>query len=319
MATSPVLRRLLALQQRLADLDAEQRQADAEDDYDEDDDEAGNEEVEAAPATLDASHQLMFAPIGQRWHVHYHGPAASTGDTEQPIFAELLDTLAEPAIAKALHALSFTGPDEGANGTREWVFTPLIERGVPFPHLRHLAIPQADNTAHNEVCIVREGEILDDAGDVGRLVALMPALESLELPQAPDPAFFKVPLPALQRLKIGAGHNPNGFIAHLARHAAQYPALRELDFSDVRGPFMEPEGDWPATPFEDYEALFQSAIGQQIWSMVLRNAQLTEAQYRQLHQMRPNASLQVTHNFPGCYVSHWNPKGFEWKHLLVNG
>lgn len=79
MATSPVLRRLLALQQRLADLDAEQRQADA-DDSDGDSDEA----VQAAPATLEASHQLMFAPIGERWHVHYHGPAASTGDTEQP-------------------------------------------------------------------------------------------------------------------------------------------------------------------------------------------------------------------------------------------
>ena len=33
--------------------------------------------MEAAPATLEASHQLMFAPIGDRWHVHYHGPAAS--------------------------------------------------------------------------------------------------------------------------------------------------------------------------------------------------------------------------------------------------
>jgi len=190
---------------------------------------------------------------------------------------------------------------------------------VPFPHLRHLAIPQADNTAHNEVCIVREGEILDDAGDVGRLVALMPALESLELPQAPEPDFFKVPLPALQRLKIGAGHNPNGFIGHLARHAAQYPALRQLDFSDVLGPFMQPEGDWLATPFEDYEALLQSAMGEKLWSLVLRNTQLTEAQYRQLDQMRRNASLQVTHNFPGCYVSHWNPQGFAWKHLLVNG
>lgn len=314
MATSPVLRRLLALQQRLADLDAEQRQADA-DDSDGDSDEA----VQAASPTLEASHQLMFAPIGERWHVHYHGPAASTGDTEQPIFAELLDALAEPAVAQALHALTFTGPDEGANGTREWVFTPLIGRGVPFPHLRHLSISQADNTAHNAVCIVREGEILDDSGDVGRLVALAPALESLELPQAPDPAFFGVPLPALRRLKIGAGHNPNGFIGHLARHAAQYPALRHLDFSDVLGPFMQPEGDWPATPFEDYEALFQSTVGGKLWAMVLRNAQLTEAQYRQLHQMRPNASLQVAHNFPGCYVDHWNPKGFAWKHLLVNG
>lgn len=310
MATSPALHRLLALQQRLADLDAEQRQADADD---------SDEAADLPPATLEASHQLMFAPIGERWHVHYHGPAASTGDTEQPIFAELLDTLAVPAVAQALHALTFTGPDEGANGTRELVFTPLIERGVPFPHLRDLAIPQADNTAHNAVCIVREGEILDDAGDVGRLVALAPGLESLELPQAPDSAFFGVPLPALRRLKIGAGHNPNGFIGHLAHHAAQYPALRQLDFSDVLGPFMQPEGDWPATPFEDYEALFQSAMGGQLWAMVLRNAQLTEAQYRQLHQMRPKASLQVAHNFPGCYVGHWNPEGFAWKHLLVNG
>jgi len=60
-------------------------------------------------------------------------------------------------------------------------------------------------------------------------------------------------------------------------------------------------------------------VGGQLWAMVLRNAQLTEAQYRQLHQMRPNASLQVAHNFPGCYVGHWNPEGFAWKHLLVNG
>lgn len=292
----------------MAELDAEQRREDA---YD-------NDETEA-PATVGESHQLMFAPIGERWHLQYHGPATSTRHSDQPIFAELLETLADPVVANALHALGFSGPDAGANGTREWVFTPLLEQGVQFPHLRHLAIPQADNAAHNAVCIVREGEILDDAGDVARLVALAPGLESLELPSAPDPAFFRVPLPALRQMKIGAGHNPNGFIAHLARSGAQYRQLVHLDFSDVLGPFLQPSDDWPATPFEDYEALFRSPLAQGLRGMVLRNAQLTEAQYRQLNQMQPRVSLQVAHNFPGCYVDHWSPQGFAWKHLLVNG
>ncbi|MGV3683742.1 MAG: hypothetical protein ACO1PM_29025 [Acidovorax sp.] len=37
------------------------------------------------------------------------------------------------------------------------------------------------------------------------------------------------------------------------------------------------------------------------------------------HGPAASVSLQVAHNFPGCYVSHWNPKAFVWKHLLVNG
>ena len=269
--------------------------------------------------TVEYATRLEIAPVTQGFQLTYYGRGTASQDS--PAFATLLDGLCDQALADWIEGLTFVGPDEGANGSREWCFTPLVDSDATFPRLNALHIPPSDRAAHNTVCIVREGEILDEAGDIARFVGKSPQLTHLTLPEAPSSSFFSVPLPKLQRLVIGPGHDTRGFIAGLAS-AALLPSLGQLDFSDSVAPLLQfaPAADEPgATPFEDYEALFHSPLMEHLWGVVLRNAQLTEAQYRQLRALRPNCQFQVTHAFPACYVSHWNERGFPWRHLLLKG
>ncbi len=307
--------RLLRVQWEMTELDARSR--DDEDDWDEDDEpDQGDAPPLAAEPELDDCSQLLVAPIGSGLHVAYHGPGTNARDS--PAFALLLETLADAAVAPHLRALTFAGPDRGANGTREWCFTSLVESGARFPALRRLVVQPNESADHNEVCIVREGEILRERGDVARLVGMAPDLEELVLPGPPDADFFALPLARLRWLRTGPAHDTRGFIGNLARSAPR-PGLYALDFCDALGSFLQPEGDYPATPFEDYLALFESPAGESLRMLTLRNALLTEAQYRQLAAIRPRLQFKVTHHFPACYVSHWKPRGFAYRHLLVGG
>lgn len=269
--------------------------------------------------TVEYATRLEIAPVTQGFQLTYYG--CGTASEDSSAFATLLNGLSHQALADWIEGLTFVGPDEGANGSREWCFTPLLDSDVTFPRLNALHIPPAGRAAHNIVCIVQEGEILDEAGDIARFVSKTPQLTHLTLPEAPGGSFFSVSLPQLQRLVIGPGHDTRGFIAGLAK-ATLLPSLGQLDFCDSIAPLQQfaPPSDEPsATSFEDYEALFRSPIMDHLWGVVLRNAQLTEAQYRLLNALRPNCQFQVTHAFPARYVSHWNEHGFPWRHLLLNG
>ena len=58
------------------------------------------------------------------------------GEAHQESFAELLQALRTPEVAAELRSLTIRGPDEGANGTRNWDLGLLVGKGVQFPSSR---------------------------------------------------------------------------------------------------------------------------------------------------------------------------------------
>src|SRR5205807_5581704 len=62
------------------------------------------------------------------------------GDYLEEVLEPVFDTLSRPEVARGLGALSFAGDDDGANGTKAWGFTSLLNRKVTFPHLHTLSI-----------------------------------------------------------------------------------------------------------------------------------------------------------------------------------
>lgn len=221
--------------------------------------------------------------------------------------------LAQAGIAAHIAQLRIAGPDQGANGLKTWDFSALIDAAPRFGQLADLQIAISDPGDHNQATV--------EDGQLPALLALMPALRNLVLPQAPEAEFFELDLPELANLRTGGDFRTHGFIHHLAQ-ARRLPSLGFVDFTDSLAPFLsiEPQpDDWGTTPFEDYERLFRSPTTERLWGLRLRNTALTEAQYLALQALRPRCQFSVVLAPPHCYVSHWKRSNFPHRHLLAFG
>ncbi|MBB1594377.1 hypothetical protein [Achromobacter sp. UMC46] len=255
---------------------------------------------------------LAIAPLHGGLHVEFFG------DIWSEPFEWTLACLARQDVADTLVSLAFTGPDEGANGTREWEFTPLLDSGVQFPRLRFLSIRPTAPEDHNTSLIVQAGSIMEEGGEIARFAAKAPYLTDLVVPNAPDAAFFQVPLPQLSMLRIGGGSDTQGFIDNLAA-SRNLPALGLLDFTES----TELQFTWahsrPAdavTPFAAYERLFASPALDPVHSLRLRNTCLSLEELQALGAMRPSLQFMVMQATQGGYVSHFAQNVFPWQHLV---
>jgi hypothetical protein len=256
--------------------------------------------------------RVSLAPMRQGWHVEYFG------GTWDEAFNETLACLGRQEVADCITSLSFSGTDSGANGTREWIFSPLLDSPVTFPRLRSLFIKPTEPQDHNQSLVCTQDGILEEGGDIARWVRKTPRLSELTVPNAPNAEFFAVPLPQLTSLCIGAQFDTQAFIRNLAA-AANLPALTLLDFSES----MELQMTWPAerapdgiTAFEDYEALLKSPLGAQLRVLRLRNTCLDLAQLQQLQALRSGLQFMVIQSTIGGYVSHFAQDVFPWRHLV---
>lgn len=228
-------------------------------------------------------------------------------------WAEALAVLAQPGVAAHIAQLRIAGPDQGANGLKTWDFKALLAAAPRFDKLSDLQIAISDPGDHNQAVVE------DD--QLPALLALMPALRKLVLPQAPEPEFFDLDLPQLIAVRTGGDFRTRGFIGHLA-DARRLPSLRFVDFTDSLAPFLSTEeqpADWSSTPFEDYERLLRSPVMERCWGLRLRNTTLSEAQYQTLQALRPGCQFSVVLAPPHGYVSHWNQSHFPHRHLLPFG
>lgn len=264
--------------------------------------------------------RVSLAPMRQGWHVEYFG------DIWDEAFDETLACLSRQDVADCITSLSFSGPDSGANGTREWTFAPLLDSPVIFPRLRSLFIKPTQPEDHNQSLVCARGQILEEDGDIARWVRKTPRLSELTVPNPPNADFFAVPLPQLNSLCVGAHFDTQQFIRNLA--AAQnlpgnvpenLPALTLLDFSES----TEQQMVWPAdrapggiTAFEDYEALLQSPMGARLRVLRLRNTCLDLTQLQHLQGLRPSLQFMVIQSTIGGYVSHFAQDVFPWRHLV---
>lgn len=296
------LAKLAALQQKYVEDAVREREAGADaDGYD-------DPTVWAGAGTM-----LLFAPTPHGIHVEYHGPSC-----EDDALTALFDVLVDPEVAGSVASLSLTGPDEGANGTREWILTPLLDTDVHFPALRRVYVRPTEPDDHNFSLIGKAGAVMEEQGEIARLCRKAPRLAELTVPNAPDASFFTVPLPALGFLRIGGGYDTQRFVANLAR-ASNLPSLYALDFSESIDVFLRwPEGEYPPrpTPFSAFEVLVGGRFSTQLRALTLRNTCLSRAELEALQARAPSLQLKVIQSTHGGYVQHFKQQHYPFAHLI---
>lgn len=256
---------------------------------------------------IDNNHpQLRASHLGDVLALDYYGPDFGPG------WDELLKTLCEPQVAKTLGSLRIGGPDQGANGSRIYVFEDVISSDVTFPNLSTLWIRPTDPGDHN--C-----SYLED-GELEAMLSKMPNLQLVTVPQPLDLTKLKTRLEKLEHLECASTYRHYNLIAGIAE-SDLFPALTFLDFGDSLAAWNSlhdrPQGDAAATSFSDYEKLARSEVGARMSGMRLRNARLSKAEYQKLQAIRPNWQFSVVLAPPHVYVSHWGNTGFAYEHLLV--
>jgi len=254
--------------------------------------------------------RLLFADLRNGLEIEYYG---EVWDEAWEIF---LNTITVPEIASRLTSLRITGPDEGANGCRTHDFQPLLDTNVHFPRLLNLYIRPTDVTNHNIV------EIADN--QIPLLIARCPKLNSLTLPNPPEPDFFDCGLPDLYYLCIGMAWRTHRFIHNMA-NSHNMPALIHMDFTDSLSVFnqanIQPANsdfDDSYTTFEDYLRLIESKTIKPNMVMHLRNAMLTKAQFETLNKVKP-LQLSASLSAPHVYISHWDKRfNTPFEHLIFS-
>ena len=232
--------------------------------------------------------KLYFTQSQGLFYVAYYGSD----------YDDFLETICQPEVAVQLGALTIQGPDKGANGTRNWDFTALIESGTEFPCLNSLFVEPTEPGRHNQTII---GADYEEEGQIGRMLARMPALQSLTVPSAPDAGFFERAEHPLAILRVESGYDHQSFIANFSRSSC-FPHLRLLDFGDYNQRYMEDYAQ-QCTPFADYQALFRSPAFRNITGQgfSLRNSVLAAAQLADLRQLHDQVPFYVIQSY-GEYV-----------------
>lgn len=226
--------------------------------------------------------RLLFMEIGGLLHVEFYGESY-----DEP-FTDVLEVISHPAVAERLAVIHFDGPDEGANGTKDWDFSPLLESDIVFSKLTSFRVALYRQGDHNH-SILEGGTGYEENGIAARLLDRMPNLRSLTIPSAPDATFFNRPPHPLAYLAIDTGYDHQDFILNLSR-AICFPGLFRFDFGDYNEWYME---EYPigCVPFEHYLALFQSPSFASTRVFALRNAPLSDTQIQQLKAMKPRFSF----------------------------
>jgi hypothetical protein len=228
--------------------------------------------------------RLLFFEVDGLLHIEYYGREPWFDEDEEAML-RIYETLSLPEVANRIASLAFDGPDEGANGTRAWDFSPLLAQDVTFPELKTLIIEPSPLEYHNTTIV---GTGYEESGQLAGWVAKAPRLVHLTAPSAPNAEFFEVGHQSLCSMRVDAGYDAHDFILNLSRSST--PKLHTLDFGEVDNFHLDlwEEG---ATPYEHYEALFRSKACPA--TVTLRNPNLAADQMAALKAMHMRGSIKV--------------------------
>lgn len=226
--------------------------------------------------------RLSITDVAGHLHIDFYG------DPFGESFASLLTTVALPEVSVDVASLIFRGPDEGANGTRNWDLGPLVAGPGSFPRLRYVSIEQTKPADHNRTIVAAT---YDEEGVLAQLLAKAPMLTSLITPSAPNADFFKIDNHRLAYLNVDAGYDHQGIIRNLA-HSSCFPDLSCLEFGEYHETYMD---DYLArcTPIGDYHELFRSPAFKSVGRFVWRNPACSNEEISALKALRPELQLLV--------------------------
>jgi hypothetical protein len=230
--------------------------------------------------------RISLVEAGDLVEVEYYGFAFGES------FQALVNLLCNPEVAAIIQTLTIRSVDEGANGTFYWDFSELNRSSVSFPNLMNLFVEPYQAGWHNHPVIART---IEEEGMIGKLLAQMPKLKELTVPNAPDASFFQVGERPLTTLRVDSGYDHQNFILNFSRSSC-FPALRKLDFGDFNEQYMENYLEY-RTPFEHYHELFQSQAFAGVQEFVLRNSSLSPAQEAMLRRSRRDLTFRLIQTF----------------------
>lgn len=228
-------------------------------------------------------------------------------DLNYPLVA-FLNWLSQPEHAAAVRSLRFCGPDEGANGLRAWQFARLVNAGVEFPRLHSFDVQLTDPGDHNMSAIASADDDYAEGGTLAALLGMMPALQYLAAPSAPNASFFDGDSHPLQSLRVQSGVAHQGFISHFA-HSSRFPELGVVDYAEVYDymDLLHADEDELAerfTSFADFERLVTSAAGRHIEHFTVRGTRLSVEELKALQALNPNLQLLYVPVDGSRYISH---------------
>ncbi|BDI30765.1 hypothetical protein CCAX7_28160 [Capsulimonas corticalis] len=238
----------------------------------------------------DYAQKLYFTESHGLIHVEYYGPCFDE------TYEEFLNTVCRSDVAPHLRSLALRGPDEGANGTRNWDLSCLAAEGVRFSSLNSFYIEPTAPEHHNHSIVAA---IYEEEGQIAHAVAKMPDLKSLTVPSAPNKEFFLAASATLERLRIESGYNHQNFIQNLSE-SRRLPNLTSLDFGDYNQRNVSGDTD-QCTAFSHYEQLFKSPAFDPVKLFTLRNSPLSTSELSALRKMRNDVQFFQIQSF-GSYV-----------------
>ncbi len=220
--------------------------------------------------------KVLFVERNKLFHVLFYGSVMDES------FLDLLVAISQSEIAVNIESLIFHEADEGANGTMELDFTELIESNAIFSNLKYFYVKPYQNRWHNHPLI--DNLNLQEEDVVSNIIAKMPSLKTLTLPNAPRKDFFKLDLSNIYSLNIYSGYEAHNFILNLS-HSSNLPKLRLLQFGEYNERYMNeyPQG---CTVYEHYAELFNSKVFSGISRFIIRHSILSEDQIEKLKQIR---------------------------------
>ncbi|MDR1461208.1 MAG: hypothetical protein LBI78_06135 [Campylobacteraceae bacterium] len=244
------------------------------------------------------SPRVSFSKIGDFYEITYSGDGYDDGNRSNFAFLAFIGLLTK--YSTCIKSLIFTGADEGANGTKNWDFTRLINSNAVFENLEEFKVKLTDEGEHNQSVIAQD---YDEDGQIAKLAAKMPNLKILQVPSAPNEDFFKLKNLKLQKLIVQAGYNTQNFIANLSK-TVNLSRLYALDYTDILHDI-----DNIGTTYGDYKKLFcsdffetKSEHGQKInFHFTLRENRLTSENLQELNSIKQIQFLHVK-TFSGQYV-----------------
>jgi hypothetical protein len=225
---------------------------------------------------------ISFIEVQDLVQIEYFGFACGES------FSDLIHLLCNPDIASSVQSLAFRSVDEGFNGTLYWDFTELNRSSVMFPNLTTFFVEPQHADCHNGSVIA---QMLEEEGMIGRLLAQMPNLREMTVPNAPDASFFQVGQRPLSALRVEAGYDHQNFIFNFSRSSC-FPFLKRLDFGDFNEQYMDDYLEY-CTPFEHYRDLLQSKALSGVQELVLRNARLSPSQVEELQKLCENIIFRL--------------------------
>ena len=226
--------------------------------------------------------RFHFVDLAGHLHIEFYG--RSWGDA----YSLFMTGISSEPIASAVVSVRIGGPDEGANGTKNWDLTPLANTAAAFPNLRSLNVEQSRPADHNRTIVAA---IYEEGGVLAEIAGKAPRLVELTAPSAPSKEFFAVSLPSLEYLNVDAGYDTQDFILNLSR-SSSLPRLRCLEWGEYFETYME---DWreQCTSLEHYRALFDLEAFRSVRRFVFRNPACLPAELVELKSLRPDLQVLV--------------------------